>query len=68
MDLQRKLDERNRLLGDYKVRTFMSLEMISIRPFMNSLLLLLFKEFLSTVFSLLLFRKEIFCVPLIQSP
>lgn len=30
VDLQRKLDERNRLLGEYKVRMRIGLEMISI--------------------------------------
>lgn len=30
VDLQRKLDERNRLLGEYKVRMSISVEMISI--------------------------------------
>ena len=30
VDLQRKLDERNRLLGEYKVRMYISLEIISI--------------------------------------
>lgn len=29
MDLQRKLEERNRLLGEYKVRMCISLEIIS---------------------------------------
>lgn len=62
VDLQRKLDERNRLLGEYKVRMYISLEVISIGPFMSSLLLALFKERLGTQFSSFLSARKSFSV------